>query len=248
MLGDTGPALVMGLMNQHLSIVNFLTLGIAVGADELMVTAARSRSNFSASASWESRDVSEIWNVTKIAQFFASRAPGLHCGAFIMCNTLCTLMIRTFSCRLTTFLNLAGRNITFISGKSADHCTWHLADVDLDWQHPSEFGDVAGFVRQMIKQRQTEAAARPKSGQVLQSALTSLLTSTISLNSRVHTEAARHVTFTETLEGFAFKAISRLRAETGIPGFNGVHLRIEDDFSHVKDAGAGLHVEGTVCS
>ena len=93
-----------------------------------------------------------------------------------------------------------------------------------------------------------EAGARPKSGQVLQVTLNLLLTSTISLHSRIHTEAARHVTFTDTLEGFAYKAISRLRAETGIPAFNGVHLRIEDDFSHVKDAGAGCFLKSTVCS
>ena len=87
MLGDTGPALVMGLMNQHLSIVNFFTLGIAIGADELMITVARSRSNFSASASWESRDISELWNTTKIVSFLAGEAPGLHCGALCMYKT-----------------------------------------------------------------------------------------------------------------------------------------------------------------
>ena len=135
------------------------------------------------------------------------------------------------------FSDLAGRNITFISGSAADNCTLRLADVDLDWQNPSEFGDVAGFIRQMIKQRLVEAAARPKSGQTVQIALNLLLTSTISLHSRIHTEVARHVTFTDMLQGLAFKAITRLRAETGMPAFNGVHLRIEDDFSHVKDTG-----------
>ena len=77
----------MGLMNQHLSIVNFFTLGIAIGADELMVTVARSRSNFSASASWESRDISELWNTTKIVSFLESGAPRLHCAATFMCTT-----------------------------------------------------------------------------------------------------------------------------------------------------------------
>ena len=77
----------MGLMNQHLSIVNFFTLGIAIGADELMVTVARSRSNFSASASWESRDISELWDTAKIVSFLGSGAPRLHCGAFCVCKT-----------------------------------------------------------------------------------------------------------------------------------------------------------------
>ncbi len=102
MLGDTGPALVMGLMNQHLSIVNFLTLGVAVGADELMVTAARSRSNFSASASWESRDLSEIWNVTRIRQFVERTAPNLNCGATCHVHSVCNLLIIIpLTCRLS---------------------------------------------------------------------------------------------------------------------------------------------------
>ena len=68
----------MGLMNQHLSIVNFLTLGIVVGADELAVTSSRSRSNFSASASWESRDLAELWNTTEIASYLEGEALGLQ--------------------------------------------------------------------------------------------------------------------------------------------------------------------------
>ena len=70
-LGATGLELAQGLMNQHLSILNFLTLGIVVGADELVVTAARSRSDFSASASWEGRPISELWNTTKISKFLS---------------------------------------------------------------------------------------------------------------------------------------------------------------------------------
>ena len=73
-------------MNQHLSILNFLTLGIVVRADELVVTASRSRSNFSADASWESRDISELWNTTKIALFLESEAPGPHGAALYMCT------------------------------------------------------------------------------------------------------------------------------------------------------------------
>ena len=114
--------------------------------------------------------------------------------------------------------------------------------MELDWQNPAQFGDIADFVRRMVKQRLAEAAARPKPGQVVQVAVHYLLTSTISLHSHLHTEVARHVTFTDMLHGLAFKAVTRLRADTGMPAYNGVHLRIEDDFSHVKDAGAGdLH-------
>ena len=150
-------------------------------------------------------------------------------------------MILLPTCSFTTnfFLNLAGRSITFVSGSISDNCTLHLGDIDLDWQNPSDFGDIADYIRRIIKQRLTEAAARPKPGQILQVAVNYLLTSTISLHSRIHTEVAHHVTFADTLHALAFKAIRRLRAETGMPAFNGVHLRVEDDFSHVKDAGAG---------
>ena len=85
-------------MNQHLSILNFLTLGIVVGADELVVTSARSRSNFSATASWESRDISELWNTTKIAKFLSGWLPGLHTAAHHMCSILCTLTQSNNTC------------------------------------------------------------------------------------------------------------------------------------------------------
>ena len=49
---------------------------------------------------------------------------------------------------------------------------------------------------------------------------------------------ARHFTFTDSLHALAIKAVTRLTGQSGMPAFNGVHLRIEDDFSHVKDAGA----------
>ena len=114
-----------------------------------------------------------------------------------------------------------------------------LADIGLDWHNPSDFGDAADFVRRTVKQRLREAAVRPKAGQTVQVAIHYLLTSTISLHSRVHTEVASHVTFTDALYALAAKAVARLKAKTGMPAFNGVHLRIEDDFSHVKDAGAG---------
>ena len=133
----------------------------------------------------------------------------------------------------------AGRNITFRTGSAVDDCALRLADIDLDYHNPSDFGDAADFVRRTIKQRVTQAAVRPKAGQTVQVALHYLLTSTISLHSRVHSEVARHVTFIDALYALAAKAAARLKAETGMPGFNGVHLRIEDDFSHVKDAGAG---------
>ena len=120
-----------------------------------------------------------------------------------------------------------------------DNCALHLTDIDLDWKSPSDFGDVADFVRQAIKQRVKEAAARPKAGQTVQVAVHYLLTATVSLHSRIHTEVVRHVTFTDALNALAAKAVARLKAETGMPAFNGVHLRIEEDFSHVKDAGAG---------
>ena len=79
---------MQGLMNQHLSVINFLTLGIALGADELVINDSRSRSNFSASASWESRDFAELWNTTRIALFLAGGAPGpaLSCA-------LCTRLL-----------------------------------------------------------------------------------------------------------------------------------------------------------
>ena len=141
----------------------------------------------------------------------------------------------------------AGRGIAFISGNVTDDCTIHLKYIGLDWQNPSDFGDVAAYIRRMVKRRMMEAAARPKSGQTLQVAIHCLLTSTISLHSRIHTEVARHVIFTDTLHALAFKAIRRLRAETGMPAFNGVHLRIEDDFSHVKDAGAGCFKKRVCC-
>lgn len=146
------------------------------------------------------------------------------------------------SCASLSFLTFriyAGRGIAFITGNATDDCVLHLAYIGLDWQNPSDFGDVAEYVRLKIKQRMNEAPARPRPGQILQVALHCLLTSTISLHSRIHSEVARHFTFTDTLHALALKAVTRLRAETGMPAFNGVHLRIEDDFSHVKDAGAG---------
>ena len=63
-------------MNQHLSVINFLTLGIVVGADELVIAESRSRSNFSASARWEGRDFADLWNATKIASFLAGAVRG----------------------------------------------------------------------------------------------------------------------------------------------------------------------------
>ena len=83
-LGAAGSALIQGLMNQHLALLNFLTLGIVVGADELVVTASRSRSNFSANASWESRDISELWNTTRMASFLAGGPPSLQCAVHHM--------------------------------------------------------------------------------------------------------------------------------------------------------------------
>ena len=230
----------MGLMNQHLSIVNFLTLGIVVGANELVVTAARSRTNFSASASWEVRDVSEIWNVTKIANFMSDMLPGLHCAAQCMCAFSACGCSKAKLQHHTCSLLRAGRGIAFIPGNATDDCVFHLAYIGLDWQNPSEFGDVADFVRRKIKQQLIQAPVEQlKSGHTVQVAVHCLLTSTISLHSRIHSEVARHFTFTDTLHALASKAVARLRAETGIPAFNGVHLRIEDDFSHVTDAGAG---------
>ena len=137
------------------------------------------------------------------------------------------------------FQDHAGRRIAFISGNLTDDCTLYLADIELDWQNPSDFGDVADYTRRMINERLMQAAVRPKPGQTVQVAVHHLLTSTISLHSRVHSEVAGNVTFIDTLHALAFKAITRLKADTGTPAFNGVHLRIEDDFSHVKDAGAG---------
>ena len=133
----------------------------------------------------------------------------------------------------------AGRNITFRTGRPVDDCALRLGDIGLDGHNPIGFGDAADFVRQMMKQRVREAAVRPRAGQTVQVAIHYLLTSTISLHSRVHTEVARHVTFTDALCELAATIVACLKADTGTPSFNGVHLRIEDDFSHVKDAGAG---------
>ena len=94
----------------------------------------------------------------------------------------------------------------------------------------------------------SEANARSKPGRILQVAVHCLLTSTISLHSRIHSEVARHFTFTDALHALALEAVTRLRAVTGMSAFNGVHLRVEDDFSHVKDAGAGCYVNASMCS
>ena len=69
-------------MNQHLNTLNFLTLGIVLGADELVIVESRSRSNFSVSASWESRDFADLWNTTKVASFLAGGVlgPALSCA------------------------------------------------------------------------------------------------------------------------------------------------------------------------
>ena len=164
-------------MNQHLSILNFLTLGIVVGADELVVTAARSRSNFSTSASWEAREISELWNVTRIATFLADMPPILQCAAHVnMCTLFACRMILICAAASPHFLCHAGRGIAFVSGNATDDCTFHLAYIGLDWQNPSEFRDVAEFVRRKIKQQVTEAPVKP-TGQTLQVAVHCLLTS-----------------------------------------------------------------------
>ena len=103
----------------------------------------------------------------------------------------------------------AGRNITFTTGSSVDDRALHLADIDLDPQNPSDFGDIADFVRRTIKLRVKEAAVRPKAGQTVQVTVHYLLTSAISLHSSVHSEVVRHVTFTDKLGALAAKAVAR---------------------------------------
>ena len=84
-----GGELTQGLMNQHLNTLNFLTLGIVLGADELVIVESRSRSNFSVNASWESRDFADLWNTTKVASFLAGgvtrpcTVPRFVCARFL---------------------------------------------------------------------------------------------------------------------------------------------------------------------
>jgi len=58
-----------GLINQHLSLLSFVTIGVACGADELLVTAASSRDLFRRDANWFDVDFNKLWNATALAAF-----------------------------------------------------------------------------------------------------------------------------------------------------------------------------------
>jgi len=65
----------LGLMNQHLAVINFVTLGVVLGADELELPLLQSRSSLAAFATWTARDPAGLWNTTLLRSYLAGTAP-----------------------------------------------------------------------------------------------------------------------------------------------------------------------------
>jgi len=65
----------LGIMNQHLAVINFVTLGVVLGADELELPLLQSRSSLAAFATWTARDPAGLWNTTLLRSYLAGAPP-----------------------------------------------------------------------------------------------------------------------------------------------------------------------------
>ncbi len=77
----------LGIMNQHLAVINFVTLGVVLGADELELPLLQSRSSLAAFATWTARDPAGLWNTTLLRSY--RRPPGSGHWSALCCRTAC---------------------------------------------------------------------------------------------------------------------------------------------------------------
>ena len=71
MLLPNGGCVTAGLFNQHLSLLSFLTIAIAAGADEVLVSGSKSRDRWAKDAAWIDSNFTDVWDVAAIEGFLA---------------------------------------------------------------------------------------------------------------------------------------------------------------------------------
>ena len=104
-------------------------------------------------------------------------------------------------------------------------------------------------VADQLKRRQASAQQqRGHSAVTLHVPVRGLLLSTLSRHSFLHADVAKNVHFSSHLLALADKAVVRLLELTGAKEFNGVHLRIENDYiqqNQITSGGQPPHLVGS---